>query len=120
MNITNAFNSFYHGVVLKDMYEKAYSLKIKGVKDTRTNNTFILQKYDDYDSLDELKQLLKIFNFSYQNNEDEYIGKLSTKDIDNKELIKHIEWCIRLMGENGLELDFVTEEWDKLIQLYNR
>ena len=44
--------------------------------------------------------------------------KISTKDIENKALIQHIEFCIQVGIWSGIELQFVQEEWERLIKNY--
>ena len=119
MNISIRFNSFYHSRILNDMFLKANQIVFREIKDSRTGKNFILKKYDDYSDIDELKQLLKILNFSYKVDE-KNDKKVSTKDIDNKELLAHIEWVIRLCTENDILLPMVQEDWDLMIQMHNR
>ena len=117
--ISAQFNKFYHSRILSDMFNKSHSIKFNELLDTRTSKVFELVKYEDYNSLDELKQLLKILNFNYKVDE-ENDKKVSTKDIDNKELLAHIEWVIKLCTENDIILPMVQEDWDLMIQMYNR
>tara|TARA_R110000851_G_C13025466_1_gene560589 strand:+ start:858 stop:1163 length:306 start_codon:yes stop_codon:yes gene_type:complete len=101
------------------MFSKANQIVFTGIKDTRTGKNFILKKYDDYADVDELKQLLKILNFSYKVDE-KNDKKVSTKDIENRELLAHIEYVIKLCAENDIMLPMVQEDWDLMIQMYNR
>jgi hypothetical protein len=87
--------------------------------DTRTGGAFIIRKYDDYNDMDELKQLLKILNVNYGVNVEKDC-KISTTDIEVKELLNHIEWVLLIASQNGIELDMVREEWDRLINATNR
>lgn len=119
MTISNRFNKFYHKCVLTDLFNKAYSLQIRSLIDTRTGGAFRIHKYEDYDSVDELKQLLKILNVDYGVDEKKDC-KISTKDIEVKELLAHIEWVIEVGSINQVELSFVKAEWDRMIQTYNR
>lgn len=113
-NISLQFNKFYHSAVLSDLFRKSHSLVFRDLIDTRTNGAFKLTKYEDYTDLDELKQLLKILNVNYAVNE-EQDAKVSTKDIEVKPLLDHIEWVIQLGINNGIELNFVKEEWERLL-----
>jgi len=119
LEISNQFNKFYHSRILTDLFRKAPYLIFKELKDTRTGTAFKMVKYEDYNDLDDLKQLLKILNFNY-GVDMEKDCKVSTRDIEVKELLSHIEWVLRLALFNGIELDLVREEWDRLIQTYNR
>tara|TARA_R110001632_G_scaffold83751_2_gene185243 strand:+ start:83 stop:388 length:306 start_codon:yes stop_codon:yes gene_type:complete len=101
------------------MFLQANQIVFCEIKDTRTGKNFILKKYDDYVDIDELKQLLKLLNFNYKVDEKNDI-KVSTKDIDNKELSAHIEYVIKLCAENDIILPMVQEDWDLMIQMYNR
>tara|TARA_R110000851_G_C12974942_1_gene555722 strand:- start:55 stop:360 length:306 start_codon:yes stop_codon:yes gene_type:complete len=101
------------------MYLKANQIVFCEVKDTRTGEAFILKKYDGYEDEDDLKQSLKTLNWDYPVDE-EKDEKVSTKDIDNKELLAHIEYVIKLCAENDIILPMVQEDWDLMIQMYNR
>lgn len=116
-HISTRFNRFYHKCVLTDLYNKSYSLVFRHLQDTRTNGAFKISKYEDYHSTDELKQLLKLLNLDYAVDEKED-KKVSTKDIEVKPLLEHIEFCIKVGIENGLELDFVKREWEQLLSEY--
>ena len=85
--------------------------------DTRTGGAFRIWKHEDYSCVDELKQLLKILNVNYAVNE-EKDEKVSTKDVDNKELLNHIEWIFKTASNNAIILDVVEDEWQYLINYY--
>lgn len=85
--------------------------------DTRTGGAFRIWKHEDYSYVDELKQLLKILNVNYAVNE-EKDEKVSTKDVDNKELLNHIEWIFKTASNNAITLDVVEDEWQYLINYY--
>tara|TARA_R110000796_G_scaffold53290_1_gene125129 strand:- start:1459 stop:1791 length:333 start_codon:yes stop_codon:yes gene_type:complete len=110
------------------MFEKANQIVFPEIKDTRTGKNFILKKYEEYSDVDELKQSLKLLNFNYKVVRKKglitplqyFEEKISTKDIDNKELLAHIEWVIKLCAENDILLPMVQEDWDMMIQMYNR
>ena len=119
MEISTRFNKFYHSRILKDMFSKANQIVFCEIRDTRTGKNFILKKYEEYSDVEELKQLLKILNFNYKVDK-KNDKKISTKDINNKELLAHIEYVIKLCAENEIMLPMVQEEWDFMIQTYNR
>lgn len=113
-NISLQFNKFYHSAVLTDIYKKSNSLVFKDLLDTRTGKYFVISKYEDYQDMDELKQLFKILNVNYSVDEEkEY--KISTKDIKVKPLLEHIEYVIKVGIDNNIELGFVQEEWSRLL-----
>ena len=112
MNISSAYNRFYHRAVLTELFRKANSLKFDGWVDAETGGTLTFVRGENYGDMDELKQILKNMNLDYAIDGDE---KVSTSDIDSKALSQHIEWCIRLAGFNGIEFSFVSDEWDRLL-----
>lgn len=116
MDISVRFNRFYHSV-LNDLYRKSQSLQVRDLIDTRTGGAFRIWKHEDYNCVDDLKQLLKILNLNYAVDE-EKDKKVSTKDVDNKELLNHIEWMVKVSHWNSIELDFVHQEWEYLINYY--
>ena len=117
MIISSRFNRFFHSAVLTDLFNKSYRLKFENLVDTRTIQLFTIEKYEDYQDMDDLKQLLKVLNLDYAVDE-EKDKKISTKDIENKALIQHIEFCIQVGIWSGIELNFICEEWDRLIKNY--
>ena len=119
MNILTRFNRFFHGAILKDLFDKSQSIVFKELVDTRTNEYFKIIKYDDYSDLDDLKQLLKLLNLDYKVDE-EKDKKISTTEIEVKELLNHVEWVFKIASDNGIELKVVKEEWDRIVLQYNR
>lgn len=119
MTISQRFNRFYHSAILTDIYKKSNSLQFRELMDTRTGGAFRIYKYEDYNSVNELKQLLKILNVNY-GVDVEKDCKISTRDIEVKELLSHIEWVFDIASKNLIELDVVKEEWNRLIEQYNR
>lgn len=113
MNISSRFNRFYHKCVLVDLYNKTNTIIFNHLMDTSTGATLVINKYEDYNDMEDLKQLLKLLNLDYAVDE-EKDKKVSTKDINSKALMQHIEWCIEVGNYNGVELDFVKAEWDRI------
>ncbi len=113
MTISQHYNKFYHGVVLKDAFNQARQISFREWKDTDTGGNLIFYKNEDYYDLDDLKQLFKLMNLNYPIEED---SKVSTNEITSKELHDHIEWAIKILGENGIELQFISDEWDRLLK----
>lgn len=116
-HLSSKFNRFYHKAILKDLFDKATSLQIRSLVDTRTGGAFRIHKYEDYETLDELKQLLKILNVNY-GVDIEKDKKISTSDIEVKELLSHIEWVFKVATSNSIELEVVKKEWEELIKNY--
>jgi hypothetical protein len=115
MDIGVQFNKFYHSRVLNDLHRKANTLLFRHLYDTRTNGAFKITKYEDWNDLDDLKQLLKLMNLDYPISEDE---KESTKSISVENLLQHIEFVFYISGYNGIELDVIREEWELLLKNY--
>jgi hypothetical protein len=113
MNITSQYNRFYHGVLLKQAFDAASDIQFREWKDTRTGTAFTVRKFEDYEDMDDLKQLFKLFDLDYPAEED---GKTSTRNISSKALHDHIEWVILILGQNGVSLRYIEEEWDRLLE----
>jgi hypothetical protein len=103
MKISRNFNRFYHSVI-KEFYDKA-PLKLK------TDLGVLYMKQITYNGF---KQILKYINLDYPRDEKSY--PLSTRDIGNEKLLQHIEFLIKLAGENGIEFIFVEQEWNLLLR----
>jgi len=113
--ISSPFNRFYHKCILTDLFNKCGHIRFNEYLDTSTNEILTLFKGEDYQDMNEMKQLLKLMNIDYKVNE-KGDNKVSTRDIDNKTLCDHIEFCMKLAGENGICLDIVQDEWNRLIE----
>ena len=113
MNISSNFNRFYHSAVLTELFKKANTLKFEGWVDANTGKPFVFERGENYNDMEDLKDLLKNMNLDYEVDGDE---KISTKDIDSKNLMRHIEWCIKLAGLNSIEFSFVEDEWERLMK----
>lgn len=117
MKISNHFNRFYHGVILKEMRDLtvkdekflsiATNIKFRGV-----NFVFCPARI----SLETLKQLLKGINLHYPKNA--LSEPISTAKISNKDLMQHIEFCIRLLANNGISYKFIEDEWNRIKETY--
>lgn len=107
MKISQNFNRFLHKAVFSEMF-KADFLRIRMGAITRI---LPIKKDMEY-----LKYWLKVFNLDYPMAENG--NKYSTKWIDTKQAMQHIEWCIKIMGENGYSMSFIDDEWERLVQNY--
>jgi len=114
MNISVQFNRFYHSRILTDLFRRCGVLVFRDWIDTNTGRSLEFFKGEDFHDVDDLKQLLKLMNINYSVDETEE-KKISTSEIDSKALTQHIEWVLRIAGENGIELPLVTEEWEHLL-----
>ena len=61
-------------------------------------------------------QILKQLNKNYPLDEDN--TKLSTTKMTSKQMTEHIQWIERVVAFNGLCFDYVTSEWERLLQEY--
>lgn len=118
MEISTQFNKFYHSRILTDLYRKSNEILFRGLMDTRTGGAFKIVKHEDYNDMDDLKQLLKVLNVDY-GVDIEKDCKVSTIDIEVKELLAHIEWVLLIAAQNCIELDLVREDWERLINATN-
>jgi len=60
-------------------------------------------------------QFLKLVNPMYPKDETG-MTPLSTKKIDSTLMTAHINWVERWAGLNGLELPYIADEWEKILQ----
>ena len=111
--ISSRFNRFYHKCVLTDLFNKSNKLVFTYLKDETTGGAFTIYKYEDYHDMEDLKQLLKVLNLDYRVKDNENV---STCDITSKELSEHIEYCFKLAADNGIDLDVIREEWERMIR----
>jgi len=112
MQLSTQFNKFYHSRILADAFRKTNAFIFYELKDTRTNDYFCIVRGTDYHDVDDVKQLFKLLNTSYETTEK---GQLSTTEIEVKALLEHIEWVLKVCADNDVELDLVREDWERLI-----
>ena len=111
MEISIQYNRFYHGIALKQAFEAVDYIYFADWKDTNTGGVLKFDKWVDYHDIDDLKQLFKLMNISYPVDGDK---KLSTTKADPTLIMRHIDFVIRTMGQNSIELQFVKDEWELL------
>ena len=116
MKISPEYNNFYHGATISDVLKGCSRIVFNELIDTATGKAFEIVKHEDYTTLDDLKQLFKILNTDYPIDERELSLKMSTKNIDNKQLGDHIDFIIKTVGESGYEVSFVREEWERIMK----
>ena len=112
MKITSNFNRFYHRAVLTELYRRCGTLKFRFWVDEQTGGVFEFIKGEHFNSMDDLKQILKNMNLDYAIDDDK---KVSTADIDSKSLMQHIDYVIALAGENNISFGFIEDEWERLL-----
>lgn len=122
MNISSRFNRFYHAI-LGEAYKNTEAIQFWEWVDFRTGRpplTFI--KDTDYDCVacekgtplerdNSLKTIFKNMNLDYDIDGD---GKVSTTEIENSRLCRHIEWITKILNENGVQFKHDIEEWERL------
>lgn len=118
MKISSHFQKFFFGIVCPQLKQGAIKRfketgKGMGYKHPYTNETiyFDMRQIND----DAIYQFLKLINPNYPK-DDTMITPLSTKLIDSKVLTEHIQWIERWAGLNGIELAYVVEEWERILQ----
>lgn len=110
MKISTHFQKFFFGVVCKQLKEKAtYPLRYQHPL-TKEWYLIDLAKVSD----ENVYQLLKLVNPNYPklNN----LLPASTKVLSSKHLTDHIQWVERWVAENGIEMPYITQEWEKLLK----
>ncbi len=110
MKISANFNSFYHSI-LTEAYNKARSISFRQWKDTNTGTCLIFYKWEEYSTMDELKQIFKLMNIDLPTDGD---IKLSTTKQDNKQLCDHILFITRILNENGIQWQHDIEEYERI------
>lgn len=109
--ITSNFNRFYHAL-LNEAYQKARQISFREWKDTNTGGCLIFYKHEDYEDMDDLKQIFKLMNINYSVDGDK---KLSTAKINSKALCEHIIWITKILNENGITFKHDDEEWERIL-----
>jgi hypothetical protein len=103
MQISQNFNKFYHGVIVKQL-KQAPELYAEDLHFRfRPRQVRIKSFY----------QLLKALDLQFPNDGER---KKSLTKVDNKELLAHIEWCFKLATDSHYPLPYIEEEWQRLIE----
>lgn len=117
MKISKQFQGKIFGDFIDDLYKNHYGFKIPEFRwEDRTE--VIIRKYEDYNSSDKLRWYFKIFDYDYPKEEDGH--PLSYSKTDEKTLINHLEYMRYVLSFNGASFKADIEEWDRIIQMYNR
>ena len=102
--ISAQFMKFYYGVVLK---------QIRAIKQPLVfHNKFKVRLCAL--SLESSKQMLKMLDLEYP--KDSTQMPISLRDIENGELIHHIDFLINVLAENKLTFQFIEDEWNRLLK----
>jgi len=119
MKISQQFNKLFHGGILNALFNRAGHLTMFYL-DPETGmsiefldsegNPFILQKGIEYSTMDELKQLLKLFNFQYPSN---WEKKKSTRDLTTAELLEHAKFIEEICNSNRIDISVFKEEAER-------
>lgn len=110
MKISQNFQKFFFGVICKQLKEQArYPLRYQHPL-TKDWYLIDLSKVSD----ESIYQLLKLVNPNYPKLN--HILPASTKVLTNKHLTEHIKWIELWAAENGLELQYISDEWDRLLR----
>ena len=117
MQISKQFNSFYHVAIQQAMGAGGHII-LKEILDTGTGKPLLLEKNIDYFDTNDLKQIFKMTNFDYPIDDDNQ--KVSTRDISNAELVQHLEYIYKTLGENGYLIPIVDEAWQRVLDEANR
>lgn len=113
MKISSEFQKFFFGVVCPQLKEEAIKNgKPMMYQHPLTKEWYLLDiaKVSD----DGIYQLLKLVNPYYPKLND--LLPASTKVLSNKQLSDHIKWVERWANENGLELQYISDEWGRLLK----
>jgi len=101
---------FYHAL-LNEAYTKARKISFREWMDTNTGTCLTFHKGEEYDTMDELKQIFKLMNINYVVDGEK---KLSTAKINSKPLCEHIIWITKILNENGIEFQHNIEEYERI------
>lgn len=102
--ISNQFMRFYYGVVLKQIRQIQSPLVFHNKFKIRLSSL----------SVNSSKQMLKMLDLEYP--KDSTQMPISLRDIENSELIHHIDFLISVLAENKLSFKFIDDEWQRLLR----
>jgi hypothetical protein len=118
LKVSRSFNRYYHAI-LREIVSSNKPLKIVRFNDKTYNFEKVLIGHDelivvpekDFNTLDDLKQLLKHLDSSYPRSK-ENGEPISTKDLTNKELLLHVSVIEHMCRESGIELDIIRGQYE--------
>jgi hypothetical protein len=107
VKISSNFNRFIFGVVLNDLKNSDGILKFDEPKfKFRPKNI----------TKESLRNLLKYLDFNYPRDKD--MHPLSYAELDSKQMSDHIAWIERTAAWSGIELNYISEEWARIMAQY--
>jgi hypothetical protein len=117
MKISTQFQKFFFGVVCPQLKQGAIERFVRtgkgmGYINPYTNERyyFDMRKIDD----DSVYLFLKLVNPNYPK-DDSGLTPISTTKIDPDTMTNHIKWIERWAGLNGLEMQYISDEWEELL-----
>jgi len=117
MIISPQFQKKIFGDFVKDLFDNNSFLKIPFLQ-WEDGSEVIITKYNDYYDSDMLRWYLKIFDIKYPKKDD---GEpYSFRDVDSKTLTDHLEYYRLVLAHNSKSFKSDLEEWDRMIEKYNR
>ncbi len=108
MLVSTHFQKFFFGVVCKQLKEAARSPY--KYQHPLTGDWYLIDLRNI--SEDGIYQLLKLINPNYPKLNS--LLPASTKVLTSKHMTDHIQWIERWAAENGVELPYIAEEWERL------
>ena len=118
MRISKRLNRFYHALIDEAHELSPETVTIPNLVEILPDGRELPLRFDisrDIQSPEDLKTLLKICNLDYPIDERRSCGKTSTKDIETKDLLAHIEYVIEFCAKNGIPLSCVEEGWGEIV-----
>lgn len=117
MKISKEFQGFFFGTVCPQLKQGAIDRFTKTGKAMGYENPYTKERYYfDMRLISDkaIYQFLKLINPHYPR-DDTHITPLSTTEIDSETMTNHIKWIERWAGLNGLELQYIADEWEELL-----
>lgn len=104
MLISRAYQGFIFSAVLPELKKEGVVLKFDNPKfQFRTSSV----------RKESIRNLLKYLDFSYPRNE---AGEpLSYTKLDSKQMSDHVQWIELIAANSGLELQYIAQEWARLM-----
>lgn len=117
MKISTHFQKFFFGVVCPQLKQGAIERFVKTGKGMGYVNPFTKERY--YFDMRKIKDesvylFLKLVNPNYPKDESG-LTPISTTQIDTETMTNHIKWIERWAGLNGLEMQYIADEWEELL-----
>lgn len=105
MKISSNFNRFIFGVVLEDLKNSGGVLEFQ-----EPPFKFRCSQL----SKETIRNLLKYLDFNYPRNENGV--PLSYTKLDSKQMSDHITWIERQCAFSGIEMKYISDEWERIIK----